>query len=277
LAGGRISVPDLDVQNVLIFTSGSLVLIALILVLDQARRIAGRMSIRERMTDSALAYVAFWSGSLVSTSLVFVLTDAPKDALSGRYLLAGYAAIAALLPLVATRSSRTRPIVTAGVCVFALIAAYQAIRRPFNVITSPEQSIRFPGPSTAGELAQFARHEHVTHGYGGYWDAEELTWGTNFRVLIRPVRVCSGADSYPLCYPQLGMISSWYTPRPKTRSLLVVDSLGTSYDGVLGRDPALGKPLSARRLGDIRVYVYPYDIASRIRNPRCAFTWGHPC
>jgi len=275
LAGGWPSIPHLAVQSVLIFISGSLALIALLAVLDQVRRVAGTRAIRDRMPDGTLAYVAFWSCSLVATSLVFVLSDAPKDALSGRYLLAGYAATAALLPLVATRNSRMRLIVTAGVCVFALIAAYQVIRRPFNVITSPEQSIRFPGPSTAGALAQFARQEHVAYGYGGYWDAEQLTWGTNFRVLIRPVRVC-GAHSYALCYPQLGMISSWYTPRPR-RSLLVVDTLGTSYDGILGRDRALGRPLSARRLGDITVYVYPYDIGSQIRKPRCGFTWSHPC
>jgi len=276
LAGGRLDALSLGAQSVLVFASGALVLIALVLVLDQVRRVALTRSIGHRMTDAQLFYVAFWAISLVATSLVFVLSDAPKDALSGRYLLAGYAAIAALLPLVATRSSRTRPMVTAGVCVFALIAAYQVIRQPFDVIISPEVSVRFPGPGTASQLANFARQEHVTHGYGGYWDAEELTWGTNFKVLVRPVRVCT-SRSHSLCYPQLGMFSSWYTPAPRTRSLLVVDSLGTSFNGVLARDPALGTPLDARRMGYIEVYVYPYDIASRLRTPRCGFTWARPC
>ncbi|HYM45269.1 MAG TPA: hypothetical protein VES65_03810 [Solirubrobacteraceae bacterium] len=276
LAGGRILAPSVEVQSVLVFASAALVLIALVLVLDQVRRILGTRSIRHGMTDARLVYVAFWSISLVATSLVFVLSDAPKDALSGRYLLAGYAAIAALLPLVATRSSHTRATVTAGVCVFALIAAYQVIRRPFEVVTPPDASVTFPGPSTASALAHFARQEQVTYGYGGYWDAEELTWGTSFRVLVRPVRVCA-AHSRALCYPQLGMVSSWYTPRPRTRSLLVVDTPGTSYGSVLAPDPAFGKPLSARRLGDIEVYVYPYDIASRLGRPSCGFTWARPC
>jgi hypothetical protein len=156
------------------------------------------------------------------------------------------------------------------------IATVQVLRHPFEVIKPPEESIRFPGPDTAAALARFAHHEGVTYGYGGYWDAEELTWGTDFKVLVRPVRVCT-SRTHALCYPQLGMISSWYTPRPGIRSLLVVDSLGTSFNGVLAPDPSLGKPLSARQLGDIEVYVYPYDIASRLRAPRCGFTWAHPC
>jgi hypothetical protein len=273
LAGGRLA----D-QSVLGFASAALALIALLLVLDQVRRIVGKRSVRDGMADGQLVYVTFWITSLVGTSAVFVLTDAPKDALSGRYLLAAYAATAALLPLVAMRSLRMRPIVTVGVCLFALIAAYQLISRPFVVITSPSASVRLPGPGTATALASFARQEGVTYAYGGYWDAEELTWGTNFRVLVRPVRVCpSRSRPHALCYPQLGMISSWYAPRRGVRSLLVVDSLGTSYNGVLARDPALGMPLAARRLGYIEVYVYPYDIASRLAKPRCGFTWAHPC
>jgi hypothetical protein len=236
---------------------------------------AGRR-LRPGITDVGLAYVAFWAMSLIATSLVFLLTDAPRDALAGRYLLAGYIAIAALLPLVAARGPRARALLTAGVCAFAAIAAFQLIRRPFVVIASPEVSVRFPGPGTAAALARFARQERVTRGYGGYWDAEQLTWGTSFSLLVRPVRVCS-ARSHSLCYPQLGMISSWYTPEPNARSLLVVDSLGTSYNGVLAPDPALGRPLASRTLGYITAYVYSYDIAARLRRPRCNFSWAHPC
>jgi len=276
LAGGRIVAPSLHLQSLLATATAALVLVALLLVLDQVRRIAAGRWPPPGITDVQLAYVAFWAMSLIATSLVFLLTDAPKDALAGRYLLAGYTAIAALLPLVAARGVRMRTLVTAGVCAFAAIAAFQLIRRPFVVITSPEVSVRFPGPATAAALVRFARQEGVSRGYAGYWDAEQLTWGTRFSVLVRPVRVCS-ARSHSLCYPQLGMISSWYTPQPNARSLLVVDSLGTSYNGVLARDPALGRPLASRRLGYITVYVYSYDIAARLARPRCNFSWAHPC
>jgi hypothetical protein len=271
LAGGR-----LDADGGLALASAVLVLLALVLVLDQLRRLALARGGREPMSPVRHFYVSFWAISLLATTAVYLLTDAPKDALSGRYLLAGYAAIAALLPLVAARSRVTRRLLTAGVCAFALIATYQVLDRPFDVVVSPEVSIRFPGPATASALERFARAERVARGYGGYWDAEELTWAMNFALPVRPVRVCS-SRSYSLCYPQLGMISSWYEPVPGARSLLIVDSVGTSFNGILAPDPALGRPLAERRLGLITAYVYPFDIASWLRRPSCGFTWAHPC
>jgi hypothetical protein len=275
LGGGRFLAPSEPGKDLVVLLSATLVLLALLAVLDQARRLLARRSPREQMTDARLLYVAYWTISLILTSLVFLLSNAPRDSLSGRYLLAGYVAIAALLPLVAMRSLRARAAVTVGVCIFALTATFQLVRRPFDVIKAPEANITFPGPATAIKLARFAREERVGYGYAGYWDAEQLTLATDFRVLIRPVRVCR-SRSYALCYPQLGMISSWYTPRPR-RTLLLVDAVGTSYNGVLGPDPALGKALTSRRLGDLTVYVYPYDVGSRISKPRCGFTWAHPC
>jgi hypothetical protein len=87
------------------------------------------------------------------------------------------------------------------------------------------------------------------------------------------------------------MVSSWYTSRSGTRSLLVVDTPASTLAArgspqgrhakpqgiLLAPDPALGKPLAARRLGRIEAYVYPYDIASRLGRPRCDFAWAHPC
>ncbi len=275
LGGGRLRAPGSGAQGVLTFASGALVLLGLVVVVAALVRVCVRGGLRSEMSPARVAHVWFWSLSLLCTVLVFVLTDAPKDALSGRYLLAAYAAIAALLPLAAT-GRRSRGLLTAGVCLYALIATYQVIHRPFTVITSPEVAVRLPGPRTAAELARFARSQNVSVGYGGYWDAEELTWATHFAVPVRPVRVCSNV-THTLCYPQLGMISSWYRPHPSIRSLLIVDSHGTSFNGILAADPQLGAPVAARWIGPIEVLVYPYDIASRIRVPRCDFSWAHPC
>ena len=231
LGGGRLSALGPTLEGVLLFASAVMVLCALLLALEQARRLLMRRALRRGMSPAALAYLSFWSLSLLCTTLVFILSDAPKDALSGRYLLAGYAALAALLPL-AGAGVRSRRALTAGVCAFALIGTYQVLRAPFTVITSPEVAVRFPGPSAAAELKAFAASEHVSVGYGGYWDAEELTWATDFAVPVRPVRTCDPV-THTLCYPQLGMISSWYQPRSGIRSLLIVDSLDTSFNAVL--------------------------------------------
>ena len=275
LGGGKLDDLGSGAQGDLAFASGVLVLLALAVVAAALAWACVRRADGLKMPAARLAYVWFWSLSLICTVLVFVLTDAPKDALSGRYLLAGYAAVAALLPLAAT-GRRSRGLLTACVCAYALIASYQVIHRPFTVISSPEVAVRFPGPATAAELAAFARAEDVSVGYGGYWDAEELTWATHFALPVRPVRVCSAA-SHTLCYPQLGMISSWYRPRANVRSLLIVDSLGTSFNGILAPDPQLGTPVAERRMGPVDVLVYPYDIASRISAPSCHFSWAHPC
>jgi hypothetical protein len=56
-----------------------------------------------------------------------------------------------------------------------------------------------------------------------------------------------------------------------------VDSPNTSFNAILHPDPELGAPIAEHNLGYIRALVYPYDIASRIHTPRCAFTWAHPC
>jgi len=275
LAGGRLDALGSGGQGVLTFASAVLVLAGLLLVVGELIAICVRPARRSGLSQARLAHVSFWGLSLLFTTLVYLGTDAPKDALSGRYLLAGYAAVAALLPLAGTRA-KGRAALTAGVCAFALIASWQLIRAPFKVVSSPEVAVSFPGPGTAAQLTAFARTEHVSVGYGGYWDAEELTWATKFAVPVRPVRVC-GPRVHTLCYPQLGMISSWYRPRPGIRSLLIVDSLGTSFNGILAADPALGAPVARRRIGPLSVLVYPYDIASRIGPPRCRFSWAHPC
>ena len=56
-------------------------------------------------------------------------------------------------------------------------------------------------------------------------------------------------------------MTGWYEPRPNVRSMLILYSSGR---GVKVADPRFGKPVTSTRLGDLRVLVYPYDIASRI-------------
>ncbi|HXW59811.1 MAG TPA: hypothetical protein VEJ23_10085 [Solirubrobacteraceae bacterium] len=277
LAGGRLTAPRLDAQGILVPATALLVLLALSAGLVRLARVSlGRVAPPARLSTPQVFYVAFWASSLIATSLVFIGTTAPRNALSGRYLLGAYAAIAALLPLIALQGERARRAVMIGVCALALVTTYQLIRRPFEVIHPPDEALRFPGLTTAAALASFAREQRVSYGYGGYWDAEALTWETGFKVLIRPVRVCSASASFALCYPQIGMISSWYAPKPHTRSLLIVDEVGVSFNGVLGRDRALGRPRAMRRLDGITAYVYPYDIASRLALPHCHFSWAHP-
>jgi hypothetical protein len=261
LAGGTFFEQRVGFQSTLLFLSGLLCLSALVCVALELRRRAAHSlpapRALEPLAARRFAYMAFWGGSLACATVPFVFSSAPVDANAARYLLAGYVAIGALLPLLALRSSGWKASVTAGVCLFALIACYQAIRQPAGPPTT------FPGPPQANALVRFARSEHVQYGYASYWDAPELTWLSYFKLKVYPVEQC-GSPSLTICPFSTVNISSWYAPRGRIRSLLVVDR---QLQPVLvsAPDPALGRPLASTAIGALEVYVYPYDIAARFR------------
>jgi hypothetical protein len=276
VAGGALALPSLHALDVVRLLSAVLALAGVAAAANEARIVLAA-TLSGRAGAARAVYGVFWSSCVLASALAFVLTTAPKDALSGRYLLAAYVASAALLALAAARGPRARRWLALGVCLFAVLAVCQLLARPFVAMGTPGVSDHFPGPATAAALERFARAERVEVGYGGYWDAEDLTWNTDFRVLIRPVRPCSVRHLVTLCYPQLGDVSSWYTPRRDVRSLLLVDRPGVSYD-VIKKPPAtLGPPIARARVGYLEAYVYPYDIAARLQRPRCGFSWAHPC
>jgi hypothetical protein len=257
LAGGDFSGIGAGVRGVATFASGVLALGALgVVLIAVGRRI---VSVRRRPPDAGesftpqFAYVVFWTISLLVTGGVFLMSTAPLTAYSGRYLLAGYVAVGALLPLAARRSRRSRVVLTTAVCLFALSAIYEVSDRPFD----PGRT--YPGPHAAGGLVRFADQQRVSFGYAGYWDAADLTWGTNFRVKLYPVLECVG--QHRLCTFPWVQISSWYTPRPGVRSLLV---LHPGNRGVTGVDPALGQPVGHTTIDGLAIYVFPYDIASKL-------------
>lgn len=254
LAAGNFFGTSLDLPDATMLISALLFMAALVCLPFELRRRAARSEPAPVSLDPSaarrFAYIAYWSLSLLITSAVFVLSSAPADQYSARYVLAGYVAVAALLPLLALRNRGWQVSVTAGVCVFALIASYQVIRQPFQrrLESSPE-------PWQATALARFAASRHVGYGYTSYWSAADLTWTSGFKVRIYPVGQCSSA-SLSICPYYIG-ISSWYRPRPDTRSMLILNS------ELRLPDPALGAPIATKTIGDLTALVYPYDIASR--------------
>jgi hypothetical protein len=260
LGGGEFFGQSPNFVGTTVFLTGALLLVTVIALLFELRRRSVNAAPAPVPADRAGAqrfvYVTFWASSLLVTSVVYVFTNAPADVFTSRYLLAGYIAIGALLPLLALRSRGWQASVAAGICLFALIASYQVVRKPF----APANEA-FPGPREANALVRIARAEHVSYGYAGYWDAADLTWLSHFKLDLYPVDQCA-PSSPKLCRFNLGNISSWYVPRPHTRSLLIVDTRQPQL--VSAPDPAFGKPLLASTIGALQVYIYPYDIASHI-------------
>lgn len=121
----------------------------------------------------------------------------------------------------------------------------------------------------AGDEAQIvalARANHVTTGYSGYWGATSLTWSSEERVKLRPIHWCPEAEGTLLCQFPHGTVGSWYTPKRRHTFLIVEPNqfVSTSIT-VLPR--GLGRPLAAYRIGPVQMYVYPYDIASKVGPP----------
>jgi hypothetical protein len=244
----------------LVFASGVLILAAIVLVLAELRRRAALAAPRESAGGADVGprfvYVVFWATCLVSTSVAFFATSAPVDVNGSRYLVAGYIAIGALLPLLAFRSQGWRIAVTAGVCVFAFSGIYQVATMSFAV--SPPTS----SAQEANQLAAYAKSEHVAIGYGPYWDAVQLTWATRFGVQIYPVDECAPA-THGLCQFPTVHISTWYTSRPHARSLLIVDPAQLAPT-VTGVDATFGRPIASTTIGGMSVFVFPYNLNTKL-------------
>jgi hypothetical protein len=209
---------------------------------------------REREIDPARAvFVVFWAACALGTVAVFVLSTAPVDILSSRYLVPAWFALCSLLPLIALRWPAARVAVTAGVCVIG-VASTIALNRG----DATDNGANWPDGALQGQLRRALQAEGLKVGYAGYWDAAAITWGTKGDLQVYPVWACDGAK---LCRFYFHNISSWYAPRPNTKTYLIVDPV---QPFVSAPDPGMGKPLKTLGIGRLQVYVYGYDIASKL-------------
>lgn len=258
IAGGDFFGAHVQPASVAMLISGLLVLAAIAAVLATVRSWVARAGPRPDGGDpevgARFAYVCFWTACLLVTSAVFVLTSAPFNAASARYILGGYVAIAALVGLVAMRSRGWRLAVTAAVCVFALSATYQVLREPEANATGAPEMRDFHA------LERFAAAHQAGYGYASYWNAAELTWTTAFRLPIYPVEECG--PEHTLCAGSV-KISSWYVPRPHTNSLLIVDPNLPELP-ITGLDTGFGRPSATTTIAGLHVYVFAYDLAARL-------------
>ena len=107
-------------------------------------------------------------------------------------------------------------------------------------------------------LQTFADGEHLTYGYASYWVAAPVTWETSEHLQVYPVLECPAPHG--LCTYPVHVITSWYTPRPQTRSFLIVDKrYGPSDPGL-----RLGGHDAVVTYGQYTIYVYDYDVAANL-------------
>jgi hypothetical protein len=209
-----------------------------------------------------IAHIVYWTGSAVSTAVAFELS-ANADAPRPQYYATLIFSVAAIAPLL-TRSASARParlasvgswLVPLGASIFFIAAIVGLTGSNFDVglFRRDQQSI-----------VKLAQTNHATTGYAGYWYASNLTWNSHERVKVRPLSLCENPAGADICPFYVNRVPSWYAPTQR-RSFLLVNP---NEEFLYVVPPGLGQPVAAYVFPDAtRMYIYPYDIASRLGAP----------
>jgi len=199
-------------------------------------------------------HVVYWVGSAAAACGAFwIAAETGGGAnLHESYYGTVIFSVAAVIPLVLFTGSPARWLIPAGVSIFF---ASSLVGLTSNYITVPGSIAPY-----APTITRIAQANHVTFGYGGYNEASSLTWSTRGRVTVRPVMECQNGGGASICPFYLVAPPSWYVPKRRHTFLLVHS--GEAWVGSL--PTGLGRPLATYAFGAMHMYVYPYDIASRL-------------
>ncbi len=248
--------------HAVIGTLCSIVLIAALLTLlfvglrGTARFILSGRRLHGGETQSELAlglHTVYWLSSALLVCGAFVVSSTAEKTSHVSYYCTVIFSIAAIVPLVISRGIIQRILVLVAVSVF-FVGSIVGLKRNYLQVT--EQPIAH----YAAQIVKLAEANNVRRGYAGYWDASSLTWNSHNRVVVRPLVQCSNSPRAPICPFVLMRTPSWYAPRPR-RSFLLVDP-DNLYVTTL--PSGLGAPIASYAIGPIRMYIYPYDIASQL-------------
>jgi hypothetical protein len=197
------------------------------------------------------AYAVFWAAAAVLLCLVFVGTPnaAALGSKSVNYLLTLAPAAGVGVALLG-RSLRAQ--VTIAVCV-AFVAAV-------NIAGITDGRAEVTGivalPKYAPQIVRVLEHAHATRGYAGFWDAQNLSWQTDMKLLVAPVNNCGDE----LCPNNFFTIESWYAPRGGPTFLLVDATLPLIHAPPFAKTAA-----DTHRFGPLTLYIFDNDIAAHIR------------
>jgi hypothetical protein len=160
--------------------------------------------------------------------------------------------VAAIMPLLLRGRSPVRWLIPAGASIFflaSLVGLTNNYMEQYAWVAHAEPTV-----------AKIARANHVSVGYGGYLVGSSMTWNSHGALQVRPLMECANPQGVDLCPFYMAAVPSWYVPAERHTFLLV----GGEETWVRGLPPGLGTPLAAYAIGTMRMYIYPYDIASRL-------------
>jgi hypothetical protein len=154
---------------------------------------------------------------------------------------------------IALLTARSRP---AQIAVALGVAAVAAVNIAGVVGGRAEVTGVVALPKYERPIVRVLEREGVRRGFAGYWDAQNLSWQTDMRLLVAPVVNC-GAQ---LCPYNFFTIRSWYAERGGPTFLLVDPT-----NPVIHAPPFVSRAIAAHRFGPLTLYLFDYDIARHIR------------
>jgi hypothetical protein len=209
-----------------------------------------------------LVHVGYWFVSAIIVSATFVFTTAVGDGAGNHesYFLSIVFSVAATAPfavgrVAAPRWSALRWAAPVAVGLFA-VGSIVGSQGSYN------NAYRGPISTVSTQIVQLARANHATTGFAGYWDASNLTWNEKGAITVRPLEPCTNPnpEGSDICPFFLMRTPAWYRVH-RGRSFLIVDPKNLY---VTRLPDNLGPPLRTYPLGPVTMYVFPYDIASKL-------------
>jgi hypothetical protein len=222
------------------------------------RLIASGLRRNAALTPAQLSrslHIVYWVSSAAIACGAFWIAGEGPTASHYSYYETVVFSVAAVVPLLLSAASRARWLIPAGASIFFAAGIVGLGGDYLNVSAALTRS--------APTIARIARANHVQAGYSNWADASGLTWGMHSRVRIRPVIECPGAAGVSLCPGFQAYVPSWYAPQQR-HTFLLVEANGVDLSAV---PEGLGKPLAVYAFESMRMYIYPYDIASRFGPP----------
>jgi len=256
LFNGDFGGSQIRARSVLAFACALVVAAGAVVAWRQGREQLRRLHIRLAADATREAHATFWLLSLLLPAAAFVLSS-QGAAGKGRYLVScGYGIVILAAVFLSRKGFAARAAGVVAACVVVTGSVVAAAARDL------ERGSAFPTRAFARTLETFAGGEGLRYGYAAYWDAAPLTWDLHEHIQIYPVDRCDAPHG--LCRVSAHDIDSWYTPRPSTRTFLLVDRVfGPPAPG-----KRLGAPAEVVRSDRYTIYVYDYDIAATIGAPQ---------
>jgi len=207
------------------------------------------------MQPTRSLYITYWVGSAVIACAAFWVAGSGPTTTHESYYATVIFSVAAVIPLALSSASPARRLIPVGVSIYFASSLAGLASGYVIVSTGLAQS--------APIVTRLARENHATAGYSNFTDASGLTWGTHERVVVRPLANCPTETGVNLCPGFQDYLASWYVPRNR-RTFLLIDATSAEVNAL---PSGLGKPLAAYAFGAMQMYIYPYDIASRLGPP----------